>query len=604
MRFSTTPITSSGSLEHNSTNRLHRIIVHKYTAFFVLLLAVIAFLPMCRLGFTLDDHIHYQFMNGSSLWFESGSWLTRLFTFFDTDINRTRDMIERIALLWWADDSIKINFFRPFSALTLWLDYQFWPDSIALKHLHSIAWYAALIGVVYVLFNKLLQQRSIVLLATFIFTFDFAHYMNVSWIAGRNALIATFFGILALYFHHLWITKKTPRYAFFAAVCFLFGLLAGEAGVAAGAYLLSYSLFLDRGGWLKRVLRLAPYGLLFIAWWLAYKSLGFGTSGTGFYLDPGRYPAEFVGELFHRWPTLLFLEWSGLPATMFLKTLIGVPVGLLVIMILFLGVVLWLLWPLLKRSDSARFWLIGSTLAMLPSASVLPQERVLLFADVGGAALLAQLLFAWSDRVIWFKPHLLKSLVAGLLFIIHVCIHPLVYLGSGVFNLVSNQGALFRLSTALPIEEVTTDQQMVFLNQPYPVFFSLLILSRSYYKMPVAQQNYILGSNNGSMEITRLTEHSIRVRMENGVMPENSDGRYALIFRRLQNPLTIGETIVRGQCQYKIEELTPIAAFPRQFQFICSKPLDDPLFVWLVFENNATVKWLLPEVGETVLVTN
>jgi hypothetical protein len=607
MQFDASRNSPSASSQYNPQSRLHRLIAYRYTGLFCLLFALLVFLPMGLLGLSLDDYIHYQVISGTTAWPESGSWILRLFTFFDSDIARTRAMVEHIALPWWTDDSIKINFFRPFSAWTQWLDYQFWPESTAMKHLHNVLWYSALIGAVYLLTSRLQQHKAIALLATFIFAFDFAHYLNVSWIAGRNALIAVFFGALSLYFHHLWSQQSQTgqaqyRYALLAALCFLTGLLAGETAVASGAYLLSYALFIDRGSLARKIASLLPYAVIFVCWWLGYKALGFGTANTGFYLDPGKNPAEFISELLHRWPSLLFSQWSGLPMMVFLKTLTGVPALLLMCMLAFLALISWLLWPLLKISKTARFWLAGSTLAMLPSASALPHERVLLFADIGGAAVLAQLFYFWASKCTEFKASRWKSLALVLLFSMHALIHPLAYLLAGTFIAASDRNELYRISTELPVNDISTGQQMIYLNQPHTTFFSTIILARTYYNMPVANDNYILGSNNGTMEITRINDQSLRIRMSEGLIPENRGGRYALIFRALENPLKPGDTIKRGQCQYTIEALSASAGFPKQFVFSCNQSLDDKQFVWLQFKDNATVKWQPPAINKSISI--
>jgi hypothetical protein len=48
----------------------------------------------------------------------------------------------RRLLPWWSDPTIHIDFARPLTALTHVLDYALWPGTPALRHLHSLLWFA------------------------------------------------------------------------------------------------------------------------------------------------------------------------------------------------------------------------------------------------------------------------------------------------------------------------------------------------------------------------------------------------------------------------------------------------------------------------------
>ena len=40
----------------------------------------------------------------------------------------------------------------------------------------------------------------------------------------------------------------------------------------------------------QRVLALLPYAIVLLAWGLVYVALGYGSKGSGFYIDPLRSP--------------------------------------------------------------------------------------------------------------------------------------------------------------------------------------------------------------------------------------------------------------------------------------------------------------------------
>lgn len=82
-------------------------------------------------------------------------------------------MIETGLGAWWTSSHLRIVFFRPIASLTHMLDHAPCPSSPALMHLHSIAWYAALVAIVIALYRRTLGRNGaepwVVGLATLLF---------------------------------------------------------------------------------------------------------------------------------------------------------------------------------------------------------------------------------------------------------------------------------------------------------------------------------------------------------------------------------------------------------------------------------------------------
>src|SRR6185369_5071046 len=104
-------------------------------------------------------------------------------------------------LPWWSAPDLKLAFCRPLSALSLWLDYRLFPNSPALMHAESLLWFAALLGVVTFLYRRLLAPAWVAGLAALLYAVDPGHAVPVAWLANRNAVFATLFGVLALLAH-------------------------------------------------------------------------------------------------------------------------------------------------------------------------------------------------------------------------------------------------------------------------------------------------------------------------------------------------------------------------------------------------------------------
>ncbi len=70
-------------------------------------------------------------------------------------------------------------------------------------HLHSLAWYLAVVALFGVLLRRFLPG-ALGALALLLFTVDDAHLLPVGWISNRNALISTAGGLLGLWMHLEW----------------------------------------------------------------------------------------------------------------------------------------------------------------------------------------------------------------------------------------------------------------------------------------------------------------------------------------------------------------------------------------------------------------
>ena len=88
----------------------------------------------------------------------------------------------------WRDDTADDNedvvrtlkaqlaFMRPLSAITHYIDYQFWPGAAWLMHLHSLLWAAFLFFSLLVLYRELISPAWVCALTMFIYALTLMTY--------------------------------------------------------------------------------------------------------------------------------------------------------------------------------------------------------------------------------------------------------------------------------------------------------------------------------------------------------------------------------------------------------------------------------------------
>ena len=371
-------------------------------------IAVLLSLPALNSGLLTDDYMHRALLTGDSPAVQrltevglapegSGrlrSALSDLFVVADpeTNLDRFRDYG---SLPWWTCDGYRVAHWRPVAALTHWLDYRLFPQAVWLMHLHSVLWFAAVVGVVTLLYRRFIDSAWIAGLAAVLFLLSDDSYFPTAWLANRNLLISLCFGIVTLMAYDRWRREGWKPGGVVVPACLLISVLATEGGIATFAYLFAYEVTLGTGRLPKRILALLPSVAAIVVWRIVYSLQGYGASGGGFYLDPVRQPLDFLAAVARRIPIFLGGQWTTIPSELY--GLFGPDARMLlwaVMVPVTVGTPL-VLWPLLKANRRARFWLLGMYGAALPICATVPMSRALLFVAVGAFGLIAECLGSW-----------------------------------------------------------------------------------------------------------------------------------------------------------------------------------------------------------------
>lgn len=531
------------------------------------------------------------------------------FVFAEGSLERNEAFMNRGMLPWWSTPEARLAFWRPLASLTHYLDFAFWGDNAFVMHLQNLVWYGLLAFIMAWLYSRMLSTRWIALLATLLYVWDDAHGMPVGWIANRNALMAMCFGVLTLIMHDKW--RRDGQWWAMPVGLFLFllGLLCGEATLAICGYLFAHALFLDRSGWRLGILSLIPYGLIIIPWRIVYQFLGYGATGSGMYLDPVREPFLFLGGLVQRLPLLLNAQLAYPPAAL----TVWAPTFARIIHILFalavLGVLIWVMAPTLKRSNMARFWLVGMIVAALPVCATFPMDRLLFFAGIGGMGLVAQFLGQYmkrhagetpDDDGVWdHGPRWQKAAtaVAIMFVVIHLVISPLSFPVRSL-TMWFTGNSLERAVNSLPSDPSVTDRALVLVCAPSDFDSWHVPIMRSSMAEPVPRHTWALTVGPYASTCTRIDDRTLRIRQHEGFIPY-PEGR---MFRGFASHFKEGDVVELDGMTATIMEVNETGHRPHVVEFAFDAPLESDSLEWVYYDEGVYRPWELPEINETVRI--
>lgn len=361
-------------------------------------LGALIHLGALRTGFLLDDFIHESMLRGT---FPAARHPLDLYNFVD-DSDRA-EMMERGILPWWTHPELTIRFFRPLSSALIWLDHRLLGQSALLMHLHSLAWWVAMVLAAFALYRAFLGER-VARIAVLVFALAPAHSMPIAWLANRDALISLALGIPALLVYTRARESRSTRDVLLSFALFSLAFLGGEYTLSFVAYVLTFEIVRARDSLGRRIVGILPFAVPCAVYMAVRTSLHYGTIGSGYYNDPFRAPGLFLFFAPHRLATLVLEAWLSLDnetVSWSYPWWLVVGAGVLVLVL-----VVQVVRHVLRQSDPgprrAAAWLgVGSLVAMIPVLAVVPNQRVLGAAMLGVAPLVALVLDgAWFPRAL------------------------------------------------------------------------------------------------------------------------------------------------------------------------------------------------------------
>lgn len=573
----------------------------------VLLLTLCAWLPALRGGHMADDH----FFAFSLQELPDRGPFANLFALIDGP-EEVRVFREHGILPWWADDQMRISFWRPLPSFTHWLDARLFGESAAAEHAVSLGWYLLVVLLASRVWSRFLPASGPWLaVAVLLFGLDDSHALNVGWIASRNDLVGGVFLLLAVLGVQRWREGGRP-----ADLALLFGAFAAalaskESSVIFPALATAHVGLVDLGeGGLRARLRrhgawCAGTWALATAWLAFYVTSGFGPN-TLYYLNPTRDPGRWAGALGEAAAAHLSILCTGVPLhTLAPDPLRGLPAlvalcAALTVATLGLGL------RLLRHDPTNLFFVVWTVAGLAVVTTGFPDPRLLFVASMGACPLLARLGRAlWEARGSWAPA---RPALVGL---------AVLHLGLGLavvevsLGVVGGLGASAERAEAALRADVDWERledapaKVIFLNwerrETTPLATLRLVRSlplgadvgpllnrpgRSFAvrvddAFRAAKVSYHLLSTLPEVEVERVDDHSLRLRAPAGDF-------FPTVFERLfltTAPPSPGETRALGAFTATVEEAE--AGRTTAVRFVFPEALDDPRLHFLTWKDGA-----------------
>jgi hypothetical protein len=612
--------------------RLKRLLGHRQFPVWLALGAVLLMLPALKTGLVADDLVLrlLQFKLNElppqiqELVPPDTGTLPRVLSSFFASLTRSEQLVaaKNYGLVgWWAPEDMRFGLWRPLSAFTHWLDYQFFPNGPLFMHAHNIAWFAAAVFLVATIYGRLAPSAWVGGLAGLLFLLDKNTYFPVMFVANRSFIVALVFGLLALHAHHRWSTTQSRAAMVLSSGAFAAALFANEGGASSLAFILAYALMLESGSWRRRFLSVLPVVIVLLGWRLIYQGLGNGVArmgggidNVGGYIDPSQEPLRFGGRLVSRLIALAGGQLTGVPPEALLGLNASWQTGLVIFYLVFLAAGCIVFLPVLRQSARARFWLAVMVLALIPAATVTPLSKNLTFVAVGAFGLVACFIGGLMTGSEWVPKALparllsramcvwlLLACVPGALVGRIACVGFLPWGFAGMNRLVE-----------IPNTANMGQQDVVLINPPLQVSTVYAPCYRLYRGRAVPRSLRALVPGYAGFELQRPDERTLIVQTRlSDIFACEDLGPACLtyLFRSLdgivvgRRPWRAGDSPTLKGLRVEILAVSQ-TGLPARMAFHFERSLNSPLYHWLRFDwrRFAYTVFPIPSIGETILV--
>jgi hypothetical protein len=311
------------------------------------------------------------------------------------------------------------------------------------------------------------------------------------------------------------------------------------------------------------------------------------------YTDPLNEPILFLKAIFLRAPVYLLGQWT-LPIGF---NHFNWPTIIQVIGLIFSALLVFVIFPLIRKDRTAKFWTLGMFLSLLPICAVVPGDRNLLFVGIGAMGLLAQWVY-WMNQTGWKESSLPIRLVSRIMLIIFILIHVLInpiLLSRSSVGIATMDQKIKNVSANLPPDPGTEQLTFIIANNPVYFFFVSRVQEERMNQGGQFTPFIALSSGNHSLIYTRKDLYTIDVQSENGSVTDLDNRPLGKEYAMEPGQIVRLNNVV-------VEVLEVSNGLPSKVQFRFRFPLDDPSFLWFCWENGTYIPFTPPAIGESVTI--
>lgn len=561
--------------------------------------------PMLHSGFIVDDYAQLAMMRGQ---FPLARAPLQLFTFSSGGFEENRQLRAAGFFPWWSDPHLRVSLFRPLSSALMWFDRKHFRADAFLYHLHSAAWWLLMMGFLAWVLRRILQPWPALLALALCCTLS-AHGMFLGWIANRNACICSAFCLLGLLIN-LRFGIEAARVRVLGVACFAIGLSAGEYALGFISYPLALAWFSARSP-KQRVMWTMPWVLLLAMYLPLRAALGYGTHGSGMYIDAFGEPLALFRASLVRAPisigemvTGVEASWwsGGFPWARTLADARLVPASWandmrpfqevqVALGVLAAAVALWIAREAWREREH-RWLIAAAALAFLPSLASMSESRILLPAFVGWSAIVARRLQHQLEllRAQPIRSAAIATVTLMLLIVPTSCSWPTIHGMPALMRAV-------RASLLDPrLDQLIAGRRVLLISAADPTTTIYLPLVRRVHDRPSPKASLLLSSSAVDQRLLRTSVNSFvleRLRPDLTALDIYASG-----FNR--QPLRDGEQFEAGGMHVRVERALDGRAMRTRYELDAS--LDSPEIVLLFQTAQGLEPLAFPPVGASTIV--
>jgi hypothetical protein len=601
-------------------NFAKKILAHRHLPAILALGALLVMLPALKLGLVADDlpqrvialrpdQLPPQ-VTETGAPADSGSLPTVLRDFFFNMDSRRLAAAKHYGMLpWWTPDDLKLGLWRPVTAFTHWLDYRLIPDSPALMHAENIAWFAAIVFLVTIIYRKLMGIGWVAGLAALMFLLDGNTYFPVAFVANRGFIMSLFFGLMCLYEHHQWRSAKSRSGLWLSTLFLALAVFANEGGASSFAFILAYALVLENGSWHRRALTVLPAILVIVLWRIIYALAGSGVFHVGAYIDPSAEPLQFARVVVPRALVLLAGQLPFLsPDILFAVNPVLLPkVTAFYCALAVVALLVFLPW--VRRDKMAAFWFAVVVLAVIPAATVMPIGKNLGFVAVGAYGLIASFVAGLITRRLpkSVSYRILAWTACVLLLLMHIP-------GAIAGRILAVEGTAFALKGLTSFSNIgnspdVENRDVIVINAPCQLALAYAPANKIYNYQPLPKSLRTLVPGCTSFDVERTDDKTLVIQSRApDIFSCDEVGRihFAYAFRTAN--LVLGAPKCKPGDRYDLGSSTvevlqvDALGLPARVAFRFDTSLDSPTFQWLEFDWPALSyePFKMPAIGQSV----